>query len=612
MIHLRRQILWLTLIPLLFLTACVEAYFLHDSYRDIDQKLIDRARNIAEQLVTAKQHGEEILHKQIAQAMQLPDVQAISLLDGEGKELFSQENQVADHPERHLTRKEFRIYAPLYDIATASPAHEQGIVVEMNSANAELQKLQILVWSLLVVVIFLSVVIYFLSRASNQLIAPINRFRTELQNLITKNYDFKQSDINTNVCELESLAENINNLVKNFQKQQESLQRKIVQETQLLIGQKELAERNSLNSSRFLAVASHELRQPLHALSLYINELQRKVNGSEQQHLVGQINHSVEILTEMLNSLLDISKLDARTIIPQIQTCSMSDLLERVSANHVMLARIKNVRLVVRPCTCHVSGDPVLLERIIMNLVSNAIRYTNPGGSVLVACRNRSSYIHLEVRDNGIGIDPEDQENIFREFHQCKQSQLDNRKGLGLGLAIVDRLTKLLGYRLSVRSKPGIGSVFSLQIPTASQSGNTTSHSVQVTPATHINRKKILVVDDDPLVLESTVHILSAWGCDVSFADSLGSVTARLDEGEHWDLVITDYQLEDHITGLNIINTVNQKLSHKVPCILITGNTSQELSKLINAGGGHVLYKPVRPAKLRSLVEFLLKEGIPE
>lgn len=480
----------------------------------------------------------------------------------------------------------------------------------MSSNRTDQRKLELLGWSLAFAALFLSVSIYLLLLVSRHLTSPINKLCAELQRIFQTSSDSELTTISTNVCELENLAKAINTLTRKFHEEQENLQRKIEEETRVLISKKELAERNSLNSSRFLAVASHELRQPLHALSLYISELQRKVVGSEQQHLVGQINHSVEMLTNMLNGLLDISKLDARTIVPQVQTCSMAGLLERVSANHVMLARIKNVRLVVRPCTCYVTSDPVLLERIMMNLVSNAIRYTEPGGSVLVACRHRGHYVQMEVRDNGIGINPEDQENIFREFHQCKRAQLDTRKGLGLGLAIVDRLTKLLGHKLLLRSEPGVGSVFALQIPSAPRPRSLVEQAgLPAVPLSHLSGKKILIVDDDPLVLESTVHILSAWGCNVSSADSLHAVVQRLAEGGEWDLVITDYQLEDNITGLNIINEIKLKLNRTIPCILITGNTSQELSKLISAGGGHVLYKPVRPAKLRSLVEFLLKAG---
>ncbi|PIV15419.1 MAG: hybrid sensor histidine kinase/response regulator [Gallionellales bacterium CG_4_10_14_3_um_filter_54_96] len=469
---------------------------------------------------------------------------------------------------------------------------------------------QLLFQSLAITILLLGVLIYLLWLVSRRITAPIVKLSSALQS-IAQGKPAPSAAVTTQASELCTLAQGINTLTEKLQREHEILQQRIDDATQSLRNKKELAERDNQNSSRFLAVASHELRQPLHALNLYISELQRKVVGAEPQHLVGQINHSVEALTQMLNSLLDISKLDARTIVPQIETFRMGGLLERISANHILLARIKNIRLVVRPCSCCVSSDQLLLERILMNLVSNAIRYTEPNGSVLVACRHRGQKVRIEVRDNGIGIAKEDQDNIFREFHQCKRPQLDMRKGLGLGLAIVDRLVKLLNCQLELRSVPNVGTVFALEIPAAQmpdkQPDQETVRATNISAISCLLGKKILVVDDDPLVLESTAHILISWGCTVSSADSMDAVNKLLETNSDWDLIITDYQLEDSITGLNVMQVVKQQLERKIPCILITGNTSQEISRLVSLGGDRVLYKPVSPAKLRSLVEFLLK-----
>lgn len=602
--NIRHQIVWLALLPMLLLAFCAAGLFLHDRYAALDQALVMEARMLADRLAAGGERSDEVLRNQIQSALQHADVQSVSMLDAQRKPRVSAENIEHDHQRNRVA---LRMEAPVYSGAGRPIG---AVVVTMSGSNADRQKLILLAWTLASAAIILGISIYLVLIASRRITRPINTLCSELQHIVEASPHSSQVTLTADVCELGNLSKNISLLTDKLQGEHELLQHKLEAETQMLRQKKDMAERNSLNSSRFLAVASHELRQPLHALSLYIAELQRKAVGAELQHLAGQINHSVEVLTSMLNGLLDISKLDARSVVPQIQTCSMTGLLERVSANHVMVARIKNVRLVVRPCACHVLSDPVLLERIMMNLVGNAIRYTEPGGSVLVACRHRGKHIHLEVRDNGIGIAPEDHENIFREFHQCKHPQFDASKGLGLGLAIVDRLTRLLGHQLTLRSAPNKGSVFVLQIPTAQAPATPGDHAATGSPQASsalMAGKKILIVDDDPLILESTVHILSAWGCNVTSADSLKAVTERLAAGETWDLVITDYQLEDHITGLNIIHTLKARHTQAVPCILITGNTSQELSKLINAGGGHVLYKPVRPAKLRSLVEFLLR-----
>ena len=447
---------------------------------------------------------------------------------------------------------------------------------------------------------------YLISRLSRRITEPVRTLGDALQDI---NIGSLETPPATQISELDKLVQGVNAMTARLQHEQKSCQDRIDEVTLAMRGKIEVAEGANHNARRFLAVASHELRQPLHALNLYIAELQRKVTGTEQQHLLGQIDHSVEALTNLLNGLLDISKLDARSIVPQIQPCSMRGLLERISNDHSVMARIKNIRLAVRPCSCYVSSDQQLLERILMNLVSNAIRYTRPNGTVLVACRKRGQMVCIEVRDNGIGISQADQSSIFREFHQCVQPQLDTKKGLGLGLAIVDRLARLLGHQITVRSAPDKGTVFSLTLPAANRPDLppvNAEHSEDNLADMAI--KRLLVVDDDYLVLVSTAHILTSWGYEVSTADSMLAVNKLLDEGLEWDLIISDYQLEDHITGLNMIQTVKEKLNRSTPCILITGNTSQEVTNITRLAGHHILNKPVRPAKLRSLVEFLLKK----
>jgi CheY-like chemotaxis protein len=351
---------------------------------------------------------------------------------------------------------------------------------------------------------------------------------------------------------------------------------------------------------------------------LYVAELQRKISGAEQRHLVGQIEHSIEALSTLLNALLDISKLDAGVVVPQIQTCDVNTMLERVTADYQMLASIKNIRLVVRPYAGYVTSDPMLLERILMNLVSNAVRYTYPNGSVLVACRRRGRFLRIEVRDNGIGISRIDQENIFREFFQLAQPQLDVNKGLGLGLSIVDRLAKLLGHRIELRSSLGKGSVFSIEVPLAPQAAKLPVASAQL-PATQepegdmspLIGKRLLVVDDDALVLSSTSSILASWGCEVSTATSISDVRTLLQQGAIWDLVITDYQLDNEGNGIDVIALIRQYYNRQIPCILISGDIGPAVLKLASVGGHHLLHKPVRPAKLRSLVVYLLETAAP-
>jgi CheY-like chemotaxis protein/anti-sigma regulatory factor (Ser/Thr protein kinase) len=280
-----------------------------------------------------------------------------------------------------------------------------------------------------------------------------------------------------------------------------------------------------------------------------------------------------------------------------------------------MVANIKNIRLVVRSCNAVVSSDPLLLERILTNLVSNAIRYTYPNGCVMVACRCRGRYLRIEVRDNGVGISKEDQGNIFREFFQLSQPQLDATKGLGLGLSIVDRLVKLLGHRIELRSAPNKGSVFAVEVPVAIHRSRPSGAAAQANikpvraaDSQPLSGKKLLVVDDDPMVLSGTAGMLASWGCEVSTAASLAEVEQQLFEGVGWDFIISDYQLGNDTNGIDVITRVRMYYNKLIPCLLISGDTSPTIMKLASVNGHHLLHKPVKPAKLRSLVLHLLEE----
>lgn len=368
-------------------------------------------------------------------------------------------------------------------------------------------------------------------------------------------------------------------------------------------------ERANQDKSQFLAVASHDLRQPIHALGLYIAELRRRVSGVEQQHLVGQVERSVDALSTLIDSLLDISQLDAGAIVPRKQVCDLSGLFSRIAADFKMAAKIKNIRLVVRPVKAYVYTDPVLLERILVNLVSNAVRYTRPFGSVLLGCRRRGQQVHIEVRDNGVGIPEDMQTRIFREFIQLNHNLTNGEKGLGLGLAIVDRLVKLLGHRIELRSAPYVGSTFTVKLARALKPAD-----VFVLPVDTLNDaellcgKKVLIVDGDPLVLDGTAMILGSWGYKVTAVTTLAAVQKKLAEGARWDLLISDYQLGQGATGLDVSETVRQHGAAPTPCILISGDTSAMVQKMADGAGLHLLHKPVKPAKLRSLVQYHLKE----
>lgn len=643
-----RRVALLTLVPSLIMVVSLEAFFLYSRFSDLDHGLMERGKLIARQLASSSEYGvfssNQAFLQNIAQGvLQQPDVRGLVILNSASETLVSagvfssplktgSTNGDAQTPALHeevnllnpisSSKESIWVYQPIIPAQVAlddfdwKPSIQQagGVIVEMSRLHTEQTKMRMLWFTVLATGLFLAFSLYLVYLASRSITYPIRRLSEAVQTIGEGKLDTRVS-LRTRVKELGLLTQGLNKMAEQLQHERSVLHHRIEEATQALRARKEEAERASHDKSRFLAVASHDLRQPLHALGLYVAELQRKISGSEQLHLVGQIEHSIEALSTLLNALLDISKLDAGVVVPQIQTCDVNTMLERVTADYQMLASIKNIRLVVRPYAGYVTSDPMLLERILMNLVSNAVRYTYPNGSVLVACRRRGRFLRIEVRDNGIGISRIDQENIFREFFQLAQPQLDVNKGLGLGLSIVDRLAKLLGHRIELRSSLGKGSIFAIEVPLAPQSAKLPMAAASQPPSASepdgdlspLIGKRLLVVDDDALVLSSTSSILASWGCNVSTATSIAEVRKLLEQGTIWELVITDYQLDNEGNGIDVISLIRQYYNRQTPCILISGDIGPAVLKLASVGGHHLLHKPVRPAKLRSLAVYLLE-----
>lgn len=393
----------------------------------------------------------------------------------------------------------------------------------------------------------------------------------------------------------------------------EELETRIEDATRELRLKKEDAENANYDKTRFLAAASHDLRQPMHALGLFVGELHSKLTTTEQRRIAGKIEESVGALSNLLDALLDISKLDAGVVTPNIVAFSISGLLDRIARDYQPLAEHKGLTLHVVPNEALIESDPILLERVLINLISNALRYTPIGGKVLVVCRNRGALLRIEVRDNGVGIPESEQQNIFKEFVQLANKERDRSKGLGLGLAIVDRIARLLHLDIALRSLPKRGSVFAVSVPRLaapaaeeplSVSSDMPSEDTRL--ANEFDSLNVLVIDDNPLVRKSTQGIIESWGCQVSMAASLKEVKQVHAKGD-FDLVICDYRLPDG-DGIQIADWVKDDFSHQPLFILISGDTSPEVLQMVNERGIQLLHKPVRPAKLRSLIQYLLSQ----
>jgi CheY-like chemotaxis protein len=356
-------------------------------------------------------------------------------------------------------------------------------------------------------------------------------------------------------------------------------------------------------------MASHDLRQPLHALGLFVSQLRSPLEPEERTKTIEQVHAAVSEMNEMFNSLLDISKLDAGILAPKIVAFPIARLLQNVETTFGQAARDKGLRLRVMRSDAWVRSDALLLERILRNLVSNAVRYTLHGG-IIVGCRRRGEMLGIEVWDSGPGI-PEDQKhNIFGEFFQLPAPERDRYGGLGLGLAIVDRLRRLLGHGIELTSTPGRGSRFTILVQAAAEGVTSVETVCSPHPAAFaVEGKVILVIDDVPIVLEGTSGLLGRWGYSVVTAASDEAALIQLAERQlRPDLIISDYHLANGKTGIEVIERINATFGASIPAILISGDTAPERLRDARDKGYILLHKPVDPMRLRAVMHRLFKD----
>ncbi|MBM3391353.1 MAG: hybrid sensor histidine kinase/response regulator [Betaproteobacteria bacterium] len=366
------------------------------------------------------------------------------------------------------------------------------------------------------------------------------------------------------------------------------------------------AEMASRAKTRFFAAASHDLRQPLHAMGLFAAALADRAHDPEIRHLVGNINASVDALESLFNELLDISKIDAGAIRPRNEPLPLRPLLDRLRTDFAAEASVKGLQLRVRPSDAIVCSDPLLLERVLRNLIDNAIRYTRSGG-ILVGVRRRADNWRIEVRDTGIGIAPDQIGRVFDEFYQIGNAERDRRRGLGL--SIVRRLADLLGHPLTLRSRLDRGTVFALELPALCANHLAERVGDPLPALTGFYGRLIVIVDDEESVRESMHSLLTGWGAEVilcgGVADKVLSI-ARLQRRP--DIVIADYRLSGGTTGIDAIRGVRARFGGQVPAVIVTGSTTAQIAGEAQALGCPLLLKPVMPAKLRSLLNAMLQE----
>jgi len=401
--------------------------------------------------------------------------------------------------------------------------------------------------------------------------------------------------------ELEVLAGEFNHMAERLREAYQGLEQKVAERTQ------ELVTANRAKS-RFLAAASHDLRQPMHALGLFVTQLNNRIKDPENRHLTGRIEAAVSALQGLLDALLDVSRLDAGVVTANLSDFPIQGVLERIETAFAPDAADRGLRFRVARCRLAVHSDPLLLERILINLVANALRYTK-SGATLVGCRRRGDRVRVEVWDTGVGIAPEHREAVFQEFYQVDNPERDRTKGLGLGLSIAARLARVLGGRIDVRSTPGSGSVFAVDVPRATEVRESAVITPRVDVGESLRGAQVLIVDDDSLVREGLAGLMEQWGCKVLTAGTGGQALAALDQlPEPLDAVLCDCRLPRDETGSDVIRKLRERVGTGLPAALITGDTAPERLHEARQSGIPLLHKPVQPARLRALLEHLIAQ----
>ncbi len=368
------------------------------------------------------------------------------------------------------------------------------------------------------------------------------------------------------------------------------------------------AEQANLSKTKFLAAASHDLKQPLNAAKLFVGVLAEEVEGERVRGLVDNVEDALEAFDDLLNALLDISKLDAGVWVAEPAGVPVGPLLARLAREYTPQAAAAGLSVRVVPTSFIAHTDRCLLERVVRNFVSNAIRYTERG-RILIGCRRCADAIRIEVWDTGIGIPGDKLAHIFEEFRQLGNNPRRGDKGVGLGLAIVDRIARLLGVRITVRSRLGHGSCFGVTLPLGSFP-EAAAESPIAPPMLNagLAGRFVAVVDNDAQVVQAMATLLGTWGCRlVASASAEGILDALEEAAQRPDLIIADYFLDDGRYGTEVIAMLRAQFG-PVPTLIMSSDRSLALKAEAQALGCGFLAKPASPAKLRAMLSFLLSQ----
>jgi signal transduction histidine kinase len=634
---IRTRILLAAVLPLVVVAVLLSAVFMLGRMADVEQAHLQQQKALIRQLAAAGEFGVfagavDNLQSLVNGAMREPDVLSVAIVDSSARMLAraGAASYRALPPlgpqESLLTEPGSAVELLVQPIVTAS--HPLGDIFERNSLAGDVgpqqlghvlvefsrdslvrRQRQLLLLGLGVTLGGLLVSCVLALRIARGVIQPVLRVSRRIERI--GQGDFASREIVGDDDPLRDLQLGLNQMAASLESGRDDLQRQVQAATLELRERKEEAETATRAKSRFLAAASHDLRQPTHALGMFVARLAQLPGDTETKRVVAGVDASVRALQDMLDALLDLSRLEAESVQVRRLAFPIESVFEQVRHAFSGTAANKGLRLRFRPSRAWVLSDPILLHRVLLNLVSNAVRYT-AHGSVLVACRTLHGGTHtrVEVWDSGIGIAPEHQQKVFGEFFQVGNTERDRTKGLGLGLSIVDRSCRLLEHPLAMRSQPGCGTRFSLTVPLAStQTDGPHDSASDSVPFDELSGLHVLLIEDDSLGSAALSGLLESWGCTVTVADGQQMACDKLRRGPVPDVIVSDYRLRDGHHGVGTVRLLREISGHAIPACLVSGDTDAEVLSQARSAGLVLLHKPVRPAKLRSLLRRLGKES---
>lgn len=622
----RTWLLLMVVLPIMLTSALLTTYFVQRRLSGLEDDLRERGFALARQVSASVEYGlfagnRVMIESVAAAAMRNRDVDAVVVRDQAGTVMarLGDERAVgvlgnAGFSGQHIVVRE-RVRAtemPLDDLfadTSPGPAGELGSVVLVLSTESLRKARADTLWAALIVAGSLS------GLAIVLVLMVLRSFGARLVNLSEAVAKIGAGDMSQvpvlappsrlGVREIDTLTTGIDAMSRQIAASHRDLAQRVAEATAELERRRDDAERANNAKSRFLAAASHDLRQPLHALGLFADQLSRRPLSGEDARLTGRIVESAGALSDLLDSLLDISRLDAGAMAPKMAAVELGPLFGRMAVELEGQAANSGLRLRVRPTRIWVMADPMMLERILINLMSNALRYTERGTVMLAARRAGPGQVRIEVRDSGIGIPEDAQRLVFDEFVQLGNPERDRRKGLGLGLSIVQRMCQLMGFRFGLRSRPGLGSVFWVQMASANRlvvpEGAAPGES-----AGALGGRSVWLIDDDRSATETLVEQLRAWG---GAPDVLGSgsamANAMLNHPEAPAVVLAAHCLRSGETGVSLVRALRAHYGAAVPAVILAADGGGRVDPTTN-DDLPVLTKPLRPARLRAVLQGLI------